>query len=91
MRRLLATQETPVAAVGPGPRHAWFQMPGGPHMVFNGVWLARDHVPALLPGNHSRAAGRMGVLGEIPHKLGHRCTHYLWASQPLREAAKQRG
>lgn len=36
----------------------WLQVPGKPHLGSDGGWLARGQMLTLLPGNHSRGAGR---------------------------------
>lgn len=40
----------------------WRQVPGEPHLGFHSRWLARGQMHTLLPRNHSRVAGRAGVL-----------------------------
>lgn len=55
-----------MAAAGPGPRCACLQTPGGPHVVFNGGWLARDQMPTVLPGDSSRQLRQQGSWFRIP-------------------------
>lgn len=73
----------------------WLQVPGGPHLSFDGGWLARGQMLILLPRKHSRAAGRTGVLvydrhHHHHHKVG-RVQSLPRVSQTFGEAAKLRG
>lgn len=48
----------------------WLQVPGKPHLGSDGGWLARGQMLTLLPGNHSRGAGRKESWYRTPHNVG---------------------
>lgn len=72
---------------GPDQGLLWLQVPGGPHLGFDGGWLARGQMPVLLPGNHARAAERTGSWFRTPSKASRPGVQSL----PLGEPATKGG
>lgn len=60
-------------------------VPGGPTWSLMACGLPGTKCPHYCLGTIPGKLGEQGSWFRISHKLGHRCSHCLWASQPPRE------